>query len=60
MKCIRNTGREMKNKIDLSGYLPSLTIILELLYKKGYAKGRRDAIKEMKKKEVVDEARRFN
>jgi|TARA_R100001509_G_scaffold161470_2_gene130775 hypothetical protein len=50
----------MKNKIDLSGYLPSLTIILELLYKKGYAKGRRDAIKEMKKKEVVDEARRFN
>lgn len=40
----------MKNKINLDSYMSSLQIILELLYKKGYAQGRKDALKEFEKK----------
>lgn len=39
----------MKKEINLNGYMPSVQIILELIYKKGYAQGRKDALKEFKK-----------
>jgi len=39
----------MKNKLNLNAYMSSLQIILELLYKKGYAQGRKDALKEFEK-----------
>jgi hypothetical protein len=39
----------MKKKINLNAYMSSLQIILELLYKKGYAQGRKDALKEFEK-----------
>jgi hypothetical protein len=40
----------MKNKLNLDAYMSSLQIILELLYKKGYAQGRKDALKEFEKR----------
>ena len=39
----------MRKKLNLNAYMSSLEIILELLYKKGYAQGRKDALKEFEK-----------
>lgn len=50
----------MKNKFNkINGFMPSMKIIFELVYKKGYKQGRAEAIKEIKNKEIKKKKEQF-